>query len=102
VGAAATWIMLTIGYFLLEVPVMHGRLLVREKYRWYLDDVLRPLIAALLVLALARAALPAGWHVHRQVLFISVAAAFAMLASAFTVPRVLLTARRFVAHRISA
>jgi O-antigen/teichoic acid export membrane protein len=53
-GAAAAWISLTAGYFLVEVPVMHRRLLPGQAGRWYLKDVGMPLILCLAVMLAAR------------------------------------------------
>lgn len=100
-GAAATWILLTAGYFLLEVPFMHRRVLVGEQSRWYLVDVGRPLLATLAVLGVARAVLPADWAPQPQIVFITIAAVLAMVASALTMPRLLATAQEVVARRIS-
>ena len=33
-GAALCWLLLTLGYFLIEVPVMHRRLLRGTQWRW--------------------------------------------------------------------
>ena len=51
VGAASVWLILNVGYVLLEVPLMHRRLLIEEKWRWYWQDVLIPLVAALAIAA---------------------------------------------------
>ncbi len=49
VGAASVWLILNIGFILFEVPLMHRRLLNKEKWRWYWQDVLIPLAAALVI-----------------------------------------------------
>jgi O-antigen/teichoic acid export membrane protein len=49
VGAAAVWIMLTAGYVIFEIPIMHMRLLPHEKWKWYLNDVGVPLLVSVLV-----------------------------------------------------
>ncbi len=54
VGAAAVWVVLNIGYMLISIQLMYRRLLVTEKNSWYLNDVAKPLIAALLVSGSAR------------------------------------------------
>ena len=51
VGAASIWLILNVGYVLFEVPLMHRRLLNEEKWRWYWQDVLVPLAAALVIAA---------------------------------------------------
>lgn len=49
IGAAITWVVLNAGYFLLEVPVMHRRILRTEMWRWYFIDVARPVLPAVLI-----------------------------------------------------
>lgn len=51
VGAASVWLFLNIGYVLFEIPLMHHRLLCKEKWRWYWQDVLIPLAAAIVIAA---------------------------------------------------
>jgi O-antigen/teichoic acid export membrane protein len=58
VGAAVTWIALPMGYFLIEVPLMHRRLLKLEKRKWYLKDVGLPLIVSAAVFCGARFLIP--------------------------------------------
>ena len=47
VGGAITWVLLNAGYVLFEVPIMHGRLLPREKWEWYRMDIGYPLVISL-------------------------------------------------------
>jgi O-antigen/teichoic acid export membrane protein len=54
VGAASVWLLLNIGYILLEIPIMHRRILSKEKWRWYWQDILVPLIAGLFLAGLGR------------------------------------------------
>jgi O-antigen/teichoic acid export membrane protein len=54
VGAASVWFVLNFGYVLFEIPVMHLRLLRKEKWRWYLQDVCLPLTVCLLVAGIGR------------------------------------------------
>ena len=51
IGAAIVWLILNMGYVLFEVPLMHRQLLREEKWRWYWQDVLIPLVAALVIAA---------------------------------------------------
>ncbi len=51
-GAAYCWILLNLGYVLFEVPVMHSRLLKKEKWRWYIHDLLLPLVLTIFFLLL--------------------------------------------------
>lgn len=45
IGAAIPWLVLNVGMFIFEIPVMHRRLLQTEKWRWYWQDVGLPLLA---------------------------------------------------------
>ncbi len=40
-GAASVWVILNSGYVLIGVHFMYRRYLKREKWRWYLNDILR-------------------------------------------------------------
>lgn len=53
-GAAAAWILLNAAFIVLEIPIMHQRLLPAEKWKWYLRDFLLPLAAAFIVSLTAR------------------------------------------------
>jgi O-antigen/teichoic acid export membrane protein len=45
-GAAAVRAIVNIGYFCIEIPIMHRRLLKTEMWRWYRIDVALPLAVA--------------------------------------------------------
>lgn len=49
VGAAYVWIILNVGYMTISIQVMHIYLLPKEKWRWYVRDILTPSLAALVV-----------------------------------------------------
>jgi len=57
-GAAIVWIILNVGYFLIEIPIMHNRLLVNDMWRWYFKDVGIPILIAFCVVGLSRILLP--------------------------------------------
>lgn len=50
VGAAWIWLILNSGYVLIGIHFMHVRLLPKEKWSWYLDDVFLPVAGALIVI----------------------------------------------------
>jgi len=54
VGAATVWVLLNGGYVLIVMQIMHRYLLRGELWRWYLEDIGLPLVAALPVAALGR------------------------------------------------
>ena len=58
VGAACIWVILNAGYVLFAISLMHRRLLRGEKWRWYCQDVLMPLGAAVGTALLCRELIP--------------------------------------------
>ncbi|MFK2872292.1 lipopolysaccharide biosynthesis protein [Dyella lipolytica] len=58
-AAAWVWLVLNISYIVVVIPLMHRRLLPREKWHWYVRDVGVPLAAAVLAGLLLRLLSPA-------------------------------------------
>jgi O-antigen/teichoic acid export membrane protein len=54
VGVASVWLVLNMGYIFLEIPIMHRRLLRKDKWRWYLQDVCLPLVVCTLIACIGR------------------------------------------------
>jgi O-antigen/teichoic acid export membrane protein len=48
-GAAWVWVSLNAGYFLISIHFMYRRILITEKWRWYIKDVLIPLLSGIAV-----------------------------------------------------
>ena len=86
VGAAITWNLLTIGYFLVEVQVMHRRLLRGEQWRWYFGDIAPPVIAALAVLVPVRWLLNVPPSPIETLLVIGIAYALAQVMAVLASP----------------
>ena len=55
IGAAGVWLLINLSDVFLVIPIMHRRLLRREKWRWYWQDVGLPLAAGLVIAGLGRA-----------------------------------------------
>jgi len=53
-GAASVWFTLNIGYLFFEIPIMHRKLLRKEKWRWYGQDVCLPLMVGIFFAAIGR------------------------------------------------
>jgi O-antigen/teichoic acid export membrane protein len=49
VGAASAWVALTLSYLLIEVPMMHRRLLPDSLWRWYGQDIALPALICIIV-----------------------------------------------------
>jgi len=58
IGAAWVWIILNLGYFIFEVPIMHRRLLKGEMGKWYRRDVFLPILIVSAIVLIAREILP--------------------------------------------
>ena len=54
VGATSAWLLLNMGYIFFEIPIMHRRLLRKEKWRWYWQDVCLPLVTCIFIAGLGR------------------------------------------------
>ena len=86
VGGAMMAVFVNIGYFALEIPIMHRRLLRGEMGRWYLRDVALPLAISVAVGLFARFALPAHVPTSLLLLWIGGIAGAAMFAILFVTP----------------
>lgn len=60
VGSAGVWICLNAGYILVGIYFMHRRLLSNEKWRWYLNDLIKPLSAVAILSILIKLTLGEG------------------------------------------
>ena len=63
-GAAWVWVSLNAGYVLIGIHFMYRRILVTEKWRWYVHDVFIPLLAGLAVAS----ALSLLWSAEKNIL----------------------------------
>ncbi|MCT7961887.1 polysaccharide biosynthesis C-terminal domain-containing protein [Laspinema sp. D1] len=53
-GAAWAWVSLNVGYVAISVHFMYRRILKTEKWCWYRQDLLYPLMSALVMIAIIR------------------------------------------------
>jgi hypothetical protein len=58
VGAAVVWLILNLGYLMIEVPIMHKRLLKNEMQSWYVHDIIKPLFLISVVVFYFNMAMP--------------------------------------------
>jgi len=58
VGAAVLWATLNASWLLITPHIMHRRLLITEKWQWYVQDVGKPLLGIVAVVAFVRAFVP--------------------------------------------
>ena len=87
-GAAWMWVSLNAGYVLIGIHFMYRKILTREKWRWYGQDVLQPLLAAAAIASAAAWAMPESLAAPIQLAWLLIASLIALLASALAAPRV--------------
>jgi O-antigen/teichoic acid export membrane protein len=86
-GAALAWLVLNLGYVLVTVPIMHRRLLKGEAGRWYVEDVLIPLITVVLVATAARLGMPADLPLMAAFRYVFLSLVAMGVAAILTLPR---------------
>ncbi|MFH1602806.1 MAG: oligosaccharide flippase family protein [Pseudomonadota bacterium] len=83
IGAAWIWVAVNIGLILVVIPLMHRRLIPREKWNWYVGDVLLPLggagAIALSAMGLQPESYQDRWH---WLVFLSITGCLALAGSA--------------------
>jgi len=85
-GGASVWVILNSGYFLIVIPIMHRRLLVSEKWRWYLQDVGLPLVASIIIGGLGRLVVGSQTSQVMTVLFVGIIAISTLVITALVTP----------------
>jgi len=86
VGGAIIWVLLNAGYVMIEVPIMHGRLLSSEKWKWYRMDIGCPLVISLLIVGMARYFIPSGGSPFLKLSWLAMTALLAVIVSASILP----------------
>ncbi len=97
IGAAFAWLILTTGYFLIEVPIMHRRLLPGAQWRWYGKDIGGTLLISLVILGTMRIVMPTDASLVVKIVLIMLATAAALVGSALALPSV----RQILADRFA-
>jgi O-antigen/teichoic acid export membrane protein len=88
IGAAAVWVLLNLGYILINIQVMHRRILPGEQWRWYREDVVPPLAVAFGIVALSRWLFPAHLSPAGQFGALAALSLVALTAAAMAAPAV--------------
>ena len=88
ISAAAVWVALNAGYVLVGVQLMHRRILTHEKWRWYWNDVMLPLIAGGTAVVMLRLVFTAPVESKvAQIAILVVISATTLLATAAAAPQ---------------
>lgn len=86
VGAAISWLILTMGYIFFEIPLMHRRLLCDEKWRWYFQDVGLPLMVCLLTAGIGRILINGQMSLMVTLLYLTIISIFTLTITVVVVP----------------
>lgn len=88
-GAAFVWLILNVGMVFFEIPIMHLRILRKEKWKWYWQDVGIPLMGCAFISGMGRLFLrePIPQHLILPYLVVVSAATLLITAIATSVTR---------------
>jgi O-antigen/teichoic acid export membrane protein len=95
IGAAWVWVALNAMYLIFTIHFMHRRLLQTEKWRWYAQDVMMPLAAALSVAGLCRWIIPTYTNKLLELSALALIGGGVLLCAALSAPMV---RRQLAAH----
>lgn len=87
-GAAWVWVVLNVGYVLVGIALMHRRILPGEKWRWYLQDTVNPLLAGAATAWVCRLAMPADPGRFAEMFMLLASAAAIAAAAALAAPAI--------------
>ena len=88
IAAAWAWVALNAGYLVFGVYFMHRRLLTTEKWHWYRQDIMIPLIAAIAATLLCRWVMPADLGRLGELCVLIACSGCVLLVSAVAAPLV--------------
>lgn len=86
IGAAWIWVALNSIYLVVVINLMHRRLMIGEKLRWYLQDVLLPLGVAVIVALICRWLVPDFSTMLARFLGLALSSTAVVLAAATATP----------------
>jgi O-antigen/teichoic acid export membrane protein len=88
IGAAWVWVLLNTFYLIFTISLMHRRLLPAEKWLWYREDVVTPLVAATGVALLCRWLVPNQLSRLGELSALFISSVCVLLGSALAAPAV--------------
>lgn len=88
VAPAIFWLVLNLAYVLIVIPLMHRVLLKDERLAWYRDALVLPLLASVIVVAIAKflAPPPSTDDTIRDLLLLVVVSLFSLFAAVLATP----------------
>jgi hypothetical protein len=86
VGVACVWLILNVGYVFFEIPIMHSRLLHKEKWRWYWYDVCFPLVVCSSIAGLGRLLMNGPMSQFMMLLYLIIISVLTLGITVITIP----------------
>lgn len=87
-GAAWVWVVLNASYVFFVIHIIFRRLLTTEKWRWYIQDVAVPLLAAVITAGIAKWSIPDGLGTVGQTVTLLLSSSLTLTVTALTAPLV--------------
>lgn len=85
-GAASVWACLNAGYLLIGTHLVHRTILTREKWRWYAQDIMMPILGAGSTAILIRWLAPPALSTIGQIALLAVASGLTMVGAIAMAP----------------
>jgi O-antigen/teichoic acid export membrane protein len=82
-GAAWVWVALNAGYVFIGIHFMFRKILRTEKWRWYVQDVVQPLVAAIVIATSMSGFMPIHLTHIGQIIWIFAASILTLIGGAF-------------------
>jgi O-antigen/teichoic acid export membrane protein len=86
IGACFVWVALYSMQFIIMIHLMHKRILKDEKWKWYIDDIIKPFFASLVIIAFGRIMVDEIISMPILLVVLSCLLLFATCASAASAP----------------
>ncbi|MGB8225917.1 MAG: hypothetical protein WCE45_03475, partial [Sedimentisphaerales bacterium] len=86
VGAASVWVILNVGSIVFEIPIMHRRLLRKEKWRWYWQDVGLPFVVCVFIAGIGRIFIREPMPQYMMLLYLIIISALTLGITAIITP----------------
>ncbi len=96
-GACFVWVALYVFQFTVLIHFMHKRILKREKWKWYLNDIIMPVILPLIIMSLSKIFIDDGIDIIHLIGVLSSSLILSIFASAMSASYV----RKFLFAKIN-
>ncbi len=84
IGGAGSWVILNIFYVLVDVQIMHRRILKGEQWKWYFEDLAVPFFTAIMVAGTGKIFLTSNYTKFEIIIGLSIISAMTFLLTAFS------------------